>query len=191
MIVCLLHLPADTAVSGWERATAVNDIERRPKAFNGRALTSVFAVSAGQGLVRGNVDTEAVAQRASTAPNGVKVQDNAGGVEGDKLSFVEGERFLVTEVRTARHVRDRGRGNFLRDGGGLGARRAEFGGGRHSFWNEEVWSNRLQPGESWAFDIGAVECAACTLRLPSGAVFDGAQDEHVGVGPAALMVRMG
>jgi hypothetical protein len=76
MVVCLLHLPASTAVLGWVRATAINGIEGHPTALKGKALTSVFAVSAGQGLVCGNVETEVVFQLPSTALNGVKPQVN-------------------------------------------------------------------------------------------------------------------
>ena len=72
MIVCLLHLPAGTAAAGWVRATATNDIKRHQTALKGKALTSVFADSAGQGPGRGNVDTEVVLQLPPTALNGTK-----------------------------------------------------------------------------------------------------------------------
>ncbi|GAB3504890.1 hypothetical protein GCM10027575_10560 [Phytohabitans suffuscus] len=74
MIVCLLHLPAGSAVGGWVRATAINDIERHPTALKGKALTSVFAVCACQGLVCGNVDTEVVLQLPPTVLNCVEPQ---------------------------------------------------------------------------------------------------------------------
>jgi hypothetical protein len=79
----------------WVHSMGINCVERSPTDFPYRTLTCQNGVLAGQRRCPGNFDTEAVAQRASTALNGVKVQVNAG-VEGDNLSTVKGERFLVT-----------------------------------------------------------------------------------------------
>ncbi|BCB83717.1 hypothetical protein [Phytohabitans suffuscus] len=74
MIVRLLHLPAVRSLFRWVRTTAINGIERLSTEFNRKALTSVFAVSAGQGHVCGNVDTEVVLQLPPTALNCVEPQ---------------------------------------------------------------------------------------------------------------------
>jgi hypothetical protein len=74
VIVHLLHLAAKRSPIGWVRATATNGVQRDPTASNRKALTSVCAVSAGQGPIGGNVDTEVVLQLPPTALNGVKPQ---------------------------------------------------------------------------------------------------------------------
>jgi len=71
MIARLLHLAAERSPFGWVRATATTGVELDPLAFNGKALTSVFAVSAGQSLVRGNVDTEEVTGSNPVSPTRV------------------------------------------------------------------------------------------------------------------------
>jgi hypothetical protein len=125
---------------GWVHSTGVSGAERSGTDVRCRTLTCRNGVLAGQRHFPGNFDTEAVAQRPSTALNGVKVQVE-GTVEGDNLWFAEGERFLVTEARPARHDRDSRSDSFLRDGGRWAVRCVDFGEGLDSFRNEEVRSN--------------------------------------------------
>jgi hypothetical protein len=80
----------------WVHSTGVSSVERSSTGAPYQTLTCQDDVLAGQLLQPGKFDTEAVAQRASTALNGIKVQVK-GGVEDDNFIFVEGERFLVTE----------------------------------------------------------------------------------------------
>jgi hypothetical protein len=83
-------------------STGVNGVELSSTDVAYRTLTCQNGILAGQRRCLGNFDTEAVAQRASTALNGVEVQVN-GVVEEAGFSTLEGERFSVTEVRAAQH----------------------------------------------------------------------------------------
>jgi len=98
---------------GWVHSTGVNGIERSSTDVTYSTLTCRNGVLAGQRPCPGKFDTEAVAQRASTVLNGVKVQVN-GVVEDVHLSLWRGERFSVSEVRVAPHDRVGQSDSFLR-----------------------------------------------------------------------------